>query len=147
MTSLAERQIVLIEEQWKTNHIEAMQCWDFEDLLLYCIEAFNRIGRKDEVWRTEMLAGRLEYDPRHDEEIDRLYRLWLGLCRSIADELPRFEQRFVHLTNGDEFRRCLSEVQSILGDEDEFFTDPNGRMAELRDEAIEWHRRTRAEPE
>ena len=57
MSSLAERQLELIGEQWKANHGAAMSCRNVEDLVRLCIETVEWINREEENWRSSILSG------------------------------------------------------------------------------------------
>ena len=65
-TSTVKRQIDILDEQWKANHLEALSCWEFEDLLRLCIETFERIGRQDEGWRNAVFGGERPYSAEEE---------------------------------------------------------------------------------
>lgn len=138
-TSTARRQIDLIDEQWKANHINALACWDFEDWLRFCVEAFERINRQDEGWRRSVFSGEQAYSAEAEAELLRLFHDWSVLCQNFLPALAHFEQRFGRIENAAEFRSCLAEAQGVLTDDVTFFDGPT--IAPLRDSAIEAHRR------
>ncbi len=143
MTSLAQRQLNVIDEQWQANHFEVKQCWEFEEFLLYCVEAFDRINRTDEVWRREVYRKRQSYNQEFDQEIESAYEWWFRVCSKISPALSTLEQKYGMVQYADRFRSCLCEAKGILTDDAEFFS--GDALAKLRDEAINEHHRGETE--
>ncbi len=141
--SVIERQIELIDEQWKANHLEAMSCWDFEDLLRLCIEAFERINRQEEGWRRSVLRGERPHTAEEENEFIALCAKWKGVCGNFLPPLSRLEDRGFKIESAAQFRACLREAEGILTPDAQFFAAD--ALANMRDEAIEEHRRGEAE--
>jgi hypothetical protein len=142
-TSTVKRQIDIIDEQWKDNHIEALSCWEFEDLLRLCIETFERIGRQDEGWRSAVFCGERPYSAEEENGFAALYAAWRDVCTNFLGPLTHFEERGYVVECGNQFRGCVREAEGILTPDAEFFDADT--VARLRDEAIEEHRRGEAE--
>ena len=139
MKSLASLQIEVIDEQWRENHLEAMSCWKFGDLLLFCVETFERINREDESWRLEVLQGREKHDDAVDEACAKTYAKWFHICKRFESVLRQFQQQGHDVEHADRFVQCLSEAEGVMTDDATFFAGDH--LAALRDSAIDEHRR------
>jgi hypothetical protein len=134
-SSTAKRQIDIIDDQWKANHIEAMSCWAFEDLLRLCIETFERIGRQDEGWRKSVFSGEHPYSAEDEKASLDLYVDWKSVCENFLAPLSRFEMGGYVIECANQFRACLREAEGILTPDAEFFN--SNALTRLRDEAID----------
>jgi hypothetical protein len=139
----AKRQIDIIDEQWKENHLEAMSCWAFEDLLRLCVETFERIGRHDEGWRSSVFRGELPYSYEEEENLLALYADWKDVCEHFLVPLSSFEARGYVIECAERFRSCIGEAHGISTPDAEFFV--GDAMVDLRDKAIEDNRRGEVE--
>jgi hypothetical protein len=142
-TSTVKRQIDILDEQWKANHLEALSCWEFEDLLRLCVETFERIGRQDEGWRSAVFCGERPYSAEEEKGFVALYVAWRDVCKNFLGPLGHFEERDYRIECAEQFRACIREAEGILTPDAEFFDADT--VARLRDEAIEEHRRGEAE--
>ena len=139
MTYLVERQIKAIDEQWKANHLTVMACWEFGDLLLFCVEAFEHINRVDEAWREDVLSKGEPYDADIESKIGDVYRSWFETCRHFLDALRDFQNRQYEVEHANKFMECLQEAEDILREDSDFFSGDG--LADLRDAAIDEHQR------
>ena len=139
MGSLAARQIEMISEQWKANHLNAMACWEFGDLLLYCVEAFDRINREDEGYRQEVFNGNAEHSGEIEEAHGNFYVKWYSACKPFEATLANYQQDGHVVEYADRFLQCLRETEGILTDDATFFADDT--LADLRDQAIDDHKK------
>lgn len=138
MTFLIDSQIRTIDEQWKANHISAMACWEFQDLLLFCIEAFERINRLDEAYRVAILGKEKPYNEEEEKEIQKSYCNWLNVCKHLLDPLTKFQSKYT-VEHADRFVECVREAEGIQMDDSDFFSCDN--LVQLRDTAIDEHQR------
>ena len=138
MNFIIAEQLKTIGEQWKANHIEAMGCYHFEDLLLYCIEAFERINREDEAWRGEVLNTPERYNAETEHLIDSLYRQWLGLCENFLKPLKELQGKF-DVAHADRFLGCIREAKGMQTEDSEFFS--GDALVDLCDDAIDEHKK------
>ena len=90
-TSTVKRQIDILDEQWKANHLEALSCWEFEDLLRLCIETFERIGRQDEGWRNAVFCGERPYSTRRKALPAPGTPPGEDVCKNFLGRLSHFE--------------------------------------------------------
>jgi hypothetical protein len=142
-TSTVKRQIDILDEQWKANHLEALSCWEFEDLLRLCIETFERIGRQEEGWRNAVFHGERPYSAEEENGFVALYAAWKDVCKNFLGPLAQFEARGYGIECGGRFRGCVREAEGILTPDAQFFDADT--VARLRDEAIDEHRHGEAE--
>lgn len=141
--SAASRQIDIIDEQWQANHLEAMSCWDFEELLRLCVETFERLNREEENWRHSVLCGGHAYSAEEENAFVALYAKWKDLCENFLAPLAHFEGSGFVIECADQFRACIREAEGLLTPDAQFFD--GDALARLRDEAIEDHRRDEVE--
>lgn len=134
-TSVAQRQIDLIDEQWKANNIDAMSCWDFEDFLCLCTEAFSRIGRQEDGWRRCIYDEQVVYSQDAEKVFLGLYRDWLCVCKNLVLPLKHFENKGFIVCYANLFRSCIREAEGILTPDDKFFA--SDALVSLRDDAID----------
>ena len=142
-TSVAKRQLEFIGEQWRANHVEAMSCWSFEDLLLLCIQAFEWINREEEEWRLAILTSEHPFLDADKQTYHDLYREWITLCGKFVQHLTDFENRGFVVDNGDRFRACIREAEGILTNDSDFFK--GDALVRLCDDAIDESRRGETE--
>lgn len=142
-TSIAKRQLDAIEEQWRANHLEAMSCRKLEDVLLLCIETFERIGREEEEWRLAVLTGQQASGCEEPSYSLELYSLWAKVCPEFLERVSFFEARGYVVEHSERFRACLREAQGILTSDAEFFRGDG--LVQLCDEAIDEFRRGETE--
>jgi hypothetical protein len=141
--SVAQRQIELIDQQWRADHVEAATCWDFEDLLRLCVEAFERINRQEEAWRRSVLRGERPYSAEEENEFIVLCGKWTEVCGKFLPPLAGFERRGFQIESAGQFRSCIREAEGILTPDAKFFVAD--ALVRMRDAAIEEHRRGEAE--
>ncbi len=143
LSSVAKRQIEIIDEQWKANHIEAMSCWSFQDLLLLCIETFDRINREDEGWRQSVFSGKYSYSSEEENVFVGLYTNWLETCKNFLAQLSHFKERGYSVECAVRFYECIREAEGILTPDTDFYVSDT--LVCLRDKAIDEHRRGEVE--
>lgn len=132
------------QEQWKADHDVAMKCMSFESHLGLGVSLFESINRIDEAWRAKVHAKQVEYDPAVDEQIAFFYLWWFSPSDVLLDVLDYFESLGFQVEHADRFRAACREVHGLLSNDTEFFA--GDRLAQLRDDAIESHRRGECEP-
>lgn len=131
------------DEPWKHEHLVAMQCISFEQLLRQGMFLFDEVMRFDEEVRGLMLRGEFKHD-RHDQNIRELVELWLKPCARIEATITCFEGLNYVVDGAAEFRKRHDEAVWILKPAGEAFDDP--KMVECRDSAIDELRAGNAEP-
>ena len=139
MPFVAERQLELIDERWKANHLAAMSCLDLEDLLRLCVETVEWINREEEGWRRSVLSGGHSYSEQEEQLFTDQYNRWLTLCRNFLGRIAELERQGFVVELADRFRSHIREVEGILTPDSAFFAAD--ALARLRDEAIDEHRR------
>ncbi len=117
---------------------DAMACCDLENLLVYYIEAFQRINRIDEAWREGVLKKRLSYDAEFEGMIGNIYRDWLEMCERFVDSLCKLQETYI-IECADQFLGCIREAKGILKEDSDFFSGEE--LVDLRDAAIDGHQR------
>jgi hypothetical protein len=143
MSSLAERQLELIGEQWKANHGAAMSCRNVEDLVRLCIETVEWINREEENWRSSILSGVTSYSEAEERSFATMYERWLRMCRDFLKPILRLESQGFVVDMADRFRAHIREIEGILTPDAQFFAAD--ALVRLRDEAIDEHRRGEGE--
>lgn len=131
-------QLRQLKENWQGDPLEAMACRDFEEWLKLCVEVFERIGRFDESWRSDVLQGKTEYSAGADVLIRDFYGDWRDSCRRFEAQAAKFVETYGRVENLEEFNACWREVNGILTDDQEFFSDE--RLVEARDNTIDERR-------
>lgn len=118
------------------RHREAIECFDCESFLQLGIDAFAWLTRADESIRKAFYVGQIEYDQEVDAAIARLYQEWLRPCIQAEKWIAAQESRGYNVSNVEEFRRCVDEVQAIVSASNEVA----GELAAIRDEAVQENR-------
>jgi hypothetical protein len=126
-------------ERWNADSKAAERCIRLELRLAIGILQYNMLNRIDEVWRTYVLRGAVEYSVKMDEQIGDLYRLWYKSCARLLPHLAACEKEGFVVEGAMEFRSACREAEGILTPDDVFFSAD--ALVELRDEAIEANRR------
>jgi hypothetical protein len=136
----ARRHVANFAEEWEIakSHREAMECRDVEAVLQLGIDAFAWLTRADECIRAAVYSG-LDYDAEADESLRELFKEWLRPCEPLNRWIETQIQRGYHPDNLDQFRKCETDVRSIVKAID---TDAmTEALRDLRDQALEEHRR------
>jgi hypothetical protein len=115
---------------------EAIDCFDCESFLQLGIDAFAWLARADESIRKAIYAGQIEYDQEVDPAIAHLYQDWLRPCSHAEKWIATQESRGYNVSNVEEFRRCVEELQAIVAANNEVA----GELAAIRDQAVEENR-------
>jgi len=140
--SIARRQLETIDEQWKANHLEAMDCRRLEELLLLCVETFDRINREEEEERLAVLTNKEPPPASGMQEYRDFFSEWATLCKNFLKPLDRLEKRGFVVDYSERFRVCIREAEGILMSDSDFFS--GNTLVRLRDEAIEEFRQGEA---
>jgi hypothetical protein len=74
-----------------------------------------------------------------DAVVTRLYQSWMQGAEIIAPQIAEMEAKGFQIEGSQDFRSAYREVKGILTADDEFFDSE--RLAEMRDKAIDAHRR------
>jgi hypothetical protein len=137
--SLAESQA----EKWKKDHEDARDCHVLELLLRIEVGHMGGINELDNRLRSLVLRG--EADPAEAERVvTHLYQHWLrGADEILMPLLSQLEAKGYRVEGAEDFRAAYRQVKGILTPDDEFFAD--GRLVELRDNAIDAYRRGETE--
>jgi hypothetical protein len=143
MRSLAERQLELIDEQWKANHLAAMSCRNVEDLVRLSVQTVEWINREEENWRYSILSGATSCSEVEERFFAAMYDRWLQLCRNFLEPISRLEGRGFVVEMADRFHAQIRETEGILTPDAQFFAAD--ALVRLRDEAIDEHRRGEGE--
>lgn len=121
------------------RHAEATECRDCEDFLRMGIEAFDWLARADEAIRSAVYSGAMAFDPECDSTLAALYSEWLKPCEYAERWIAIQQNRGFHVDNLEEFRRCCQEARAIVEENQGVLR--NDAFVDLRDEAIDAHRR------
>jgi hypothetical protein len=130
---LYEREVE--DEPWKKDHIRAMKCRSFEELLQFGIMIYDGLIRADEVLRNEVLSGRMAHDPSVDRAIKELFQWWLRPCDKVEAGLLSLEREGFEVKFAADFRTRCKEARWILLPPEKAFDHP--KMVALRDRAID----------
>jgi hypothetical protein len=74
-------------------------------------------------WRSEVLAGKVLYDPTEEALIMAFFRQWYAPHDRFFKEISHFESARVKVAGGADFGRNVTEVERILGGHNPFFDD------------------------
>lgn len=121
------------------DHIEAMACFDIQELLAKGIRAFEAICSFDEWYREGVFSGKIKYEAEHEEFVKDLYRVWSEPCKEVLSKLEKVKRDGFRPDHEEAFRACCLEVQGILTDDATFFA--HNELVELRDAALDQHAR------
>lgn len=132
---IAQRQVELVTEQWKANHIDAMSCRDVEDFLRLAVGAFDWIVREDENYRSDVAKGSVQYDQSVADNILELFRQWRDACTHFIRRVEECERLDFKVEYASQFRSYLREADGILTPDSEFLSHP--ALVDLRDAAID----------
>src|SRR5689334_15739172 len=113
-TKLAKEQLGEDLESWKSAHIEAMACCDFEDLLRKHLRGLQWIRLVDDGWSRRVESGEAPFDPDRAKLIREMYEVWYEPCDRMLAHLGRWEKDYPDLRGGSEFRAARHLVRSIL---------------------------------
>ncbi len=141
---LAERQIEAYGrevERWRLEHDDAMKCRDFELLLKLGLDAFETLNRIDAEVTASVFRG--ERDQADIGFVELVYRLWRVPAIEVERRLEDFERSGFRVEFADEDRAACREVDGLLTSDAGFFR--GDALVELRDAAIEAHRRGETE--
>ena len=126
-------------DEWRPDHDVTMKCHEIEDFLRAGIVIFDSLVEMDEKYRERVLSGKISHDPRTDKALMGAFAMWLRPCVNIKRALAAFENRFGTVEHAEEFRSRCREAEGMLVKDGEFFS--GDALTELRDEAIDAHRR------
>ncbi len=125
------------QDQWKKDHVEAMNCFRLEELVAFGLSIYHFLNRIDEAWRIKVHKKLVGFDHKVEERLISLYRSWLRLSRRLKESISRFEKAKFDVVGADEFRGACREVQGILTQDSDFFADQEFRK--LQNEAAKEH--------
>jgi hypothetical protein len=128
-------------EAWKQDYKEASACHLLEFFLRTWLRFLDEIGECGNQIRLLVLQGKAEASAEASAE--RLYRTWLSGAETVMPFLIELEGKGYQVERSEDFRRGYREVKGILTPDDEFFS--GNRLIELRDKAIDAHRRGETE--
>jgi hypothetical protein len=145
-TQLLHDQMKFAESQaegYKQQDFEDVRdCHVLEVLLRIALHHLDEIGNLDNKIRLLVLKG--EAETKEEELAAQLYRHWFnGATTILMPLLARMEGKGYQVEGAAEFRNACREVTGILTPDSEFFDCE--RLAELRDKAIDAHRRGETE--
>ena len=126
------------KERWKSDHDEAMQCLELEEVLVFGMAVYHHINRMDEVWRLSVHRKRTAFDPKVERLIMKLYRVWLRVYTVLGKMLRGFEDAGYDVAGAEEFRAMCREIRGILTPDEKFFTDE--AFFQMEDSALRLHR-------
>lgn len=111
--SSARRHLEVFEESWKTDHDQAMQCRDFEDMLAEAVMVFQLVDEMVHRRRRAVFHAFWEPNPQLDEEEKQLYTTWLKLMEQDLPKLAELEKTFT-VEGADRFRACVESARTFL---------------------------------
>lgn len=128
-------------ENITSNQHEALDCLDCQAFLQLGIDAFRWLVNADELINKAIAEGIVEYDPELESKLEELFRRWLVPCQFANDWIDVQLRRGYQPDNLKKFRKCQAEVEAILNSIDNTTRSMSDSLIELRDAAIEEHRR------
>ena len=129
-------------EQWQQDHEDARDCHVLEFLLRTSLRFLDEIGNLDNKNRLLVLQG--EAEAGAEELAAKLYQHWFkGATTILMPSLTAMEGKGYQVEGAVEFRTACREVKGILTPDAQFFDGE--RLVDLRDKAIEAHRRGETE--
>ena len=124
-----------------SDHHEAMECLDCQAFLQLGIDAFRWLVNTDELINKAIAHGIVEYNADLESKLEELFRRWLVPCDFANDWIDVQLRRGYQPDNLKRFRKCQAEARAIVKSIDKTTRQMSGSLIELRDEAIEEHRR------
>jgi len=124
-------------EDWKRDHEDAGKCYVLEMMLRIWSTFVSEINKLDN--RSRLLALRGEGTASDEAVVTHLYQTWMQGAEIIAPLSSELEAKGYQIEGSQDFRSAYREVKGILTADDEFFDSE--RLAEMRDKAIDAHRR------
>ncbi len=121
-------------ENWKRDHCEVRQCWEFEDFLEAGVKIFDALSEVDEKYRGRVLAKKIAWDPEIQDVIKRAYGIFADACPPVLDKIKEFEDKFGKIEHAEQFRARCREAHGILTDDATFFGEG---LVPLRDSALD----------
>lgn len=124
-----------------TDRHEAMDCLDCQAFLQLGIDAFRWLVNADESINKAIAEGVFEYDADLQSKLEELFRRWLVPCKFANEWIDIQLRRGYQPGNLKKFRKCQAEVEAIVKSFDDTTRNMSDSLIELRDAAIEEHRR------
>jgi hypothetical protein len=124
-----------------SDHHEAMECLDCQAFLQLGIDAFRWLVSTDEIIVKAVAEGIAEYDADLESKLDELFRRWLVPCDFANEWVDVQLKRGYQPDNLRKFRKCQAEARAIVKSIDITTRQMSDSLIDLRDEAIEEHRR------
>lgn len=110
------RQLEAYEDGWKTDHDEAMRCWDFEENLAVGISIFRALVQLDVNRRQRIAQGVEELSAEEDQAMLAWFQWWLRPRDQALARLRALEEKFDTLSRAAEFRHCCEEAEEIVAE-------------------------------
>lgn len=124
-------------ETWKSEHDDAMACFDFEQTLERGVGLFRAIVDLDEFVRGVLIEK--EAPAKITAEIHSLLRQlvewWVKPCPQVREALATFQSKGYDVKHSSEFLNCCADAEWILADDQDLFAHPS--FAAARDVAID----------
>jgi hypothetical protein len=98
-------------EAWQREHVEAMECAEFEADLAEGVAVFRLLES------VHANACRLVFDGAEQELLatsKELYAKWAAAAGARLNDIGEFERRFGSVVNGPELRECVRKARAAL---------------------------------
>lgn len=119
MNEIVKRQVRAFKEtvdRWESDHVDAMECLDLEQLLRVGIWLYDLLHETDKRWRTALAEGKAQYDPKVDKAFDEVFDMWLEPCALVDARIKKCESKKYRVEGAREFRERYQRAKSVKAD-------------------------------
>jgi hypothetical protein len=108
------RQLEAYEESWKSDHLAAQDCRDWEELIAVGIAAGESLERVNRNWREGVFRGTYAFDAGDERELRDLHLLWLTITQGLCARATALEQAFGAVAGFAELRDVATRIAKQL---------------------------------
>jgi len=101
-------------EQWKMDHVRAMECANLEDIIKLGMSLYGIIRGIDDLWSRQVQSRATKFDPSVVEALEKAYNWWIKPCADIIKSISKFEIDGYKVAGAAELRDAHSTVRGIL---------------------------------
>lgn len=110
----ARKHLEVFEENWKSDHHEAMDYYDFEEFLVEGVRVFQFIRDVSRIVREAIFRGLIPTNPQVGSAEKALFVDWLQTANACLPVLATFEQKFGSVSGGTRFLEMFEEAREFV---------------------------------
>lgn len=101
-------------EQWKSQHLRAMDCLDLEAILSFGLHLYRVILDLNERWAQDAESRKMPRDLEAVQRFHAWYTAWLKPCRAILLDIEQLEADGFKVSGAEAFRAACIDVRATL---------------------------------